>query len=276
MSILKKILIKTRRQIFSEIAGNNPSIFQGEGFDFVELREYTYGDDIRHIDWNVTARMQKPYVKIFKEERELNIVIVSVLGGSVYFGRRKFKQESIAETVALLGYSAVKNGDQFSTFIYTERLENVTPPSKNIHSVRKATQAVLEYPALGKKVDAKALPGLLFERIKRRSIIFVIGDFFEAFDFRLLSKKHEVIALIVRDHLEEKPLEMGMVNLYDPQSLQSALLEIDAKRADSYAKRVHTKDIGMHKDFRKHQVAFTKIYTDDEPFVRLSKLFMGR
>jgi len=276
MSTLKKILIKTRRQIFSEIAGNNPSIFQGEGFDFVELREYNYGDDIRHIDWNVTARMQKPYVKIFKEERELNIVIVSILGGSVYFGRRCFKQELIAETVALLGYSSIKNGDQFSSFIYTDRLQNVTPPSKNIHSVQRATQAVLEYPTLGKQVDAAAFPKLLFDRIKRRSIIFVIGDFFEEFDFRLLSKKHEVIALIVRDHLEEEPSEMGTVNLYDPQTMQSALLQIDQRAAGTYAKRVRGKDMQMHKDFRKHQVAFTKIYTDDEPFVRLSKLFMRR
>ena len=276
MSKLKKILIKTHRQVFSEIAGNNPSIFQGEGFDFVELREYNYGDDIRHIDWNVTARMQKPYVKIFKEERELNIVVVSVLGGSVYFGRKWFKQERIAETVALLGYSTIKNGDQFSSFIYTDRLQNITPPSKNIHSVQKATQAVLEYPALGQHVDAAALPKLLFDRIKRRSIIFVIGDFFEAFNFRLLSRKHEVIALIVRDHLEEEPQEMGTVNLYDPQTMRSALLQIDQRAASAYAKRVRNKDMQMHKDFRKHQVAFTKIYTDDEPFVKLSKLFMRR
>ncbi len=276
MSTLKKILIKTRRQIFSEVAGNNPSIFHGEGFDFVELREYNYGDDIRHIDWNVTARMQKPYVKIFKEERELNIVIVSVLGGSVYFGRRKFKQESIAETVALLGYSTIKNGDQFSSYIYTDRLETVTPPSKRIHSVQKATEAVLEYPALGRGVDVQKLPKLLFDRIKRRSIIFVISDFFEPFDFRMLAKKHEVLALIVRDHLEEQPEEMGTVNLYDPQSMQTALLQIDRKATDTYARRVHEKDILLHKNFRKNQVAFTKIYTDDDPFVKLSKLFMRR
>ncbi len=276
MSKLKKILIKTRRQIFSEIAGNNPSIFQGEGYDFMELREYHYGDDIRHIDWNVTARMQKPYVKIFREERELNIVIVSVLGGSVYFGRRRFKQETIAETVALLAYSAVKNGDQCSSFIYTDRLQSVTPPSKNIHSVRRATEAVLEYPALGKRVDTEALPKLLFDRLKRRSIIFVIGDFFETFDFRLLARKHEVIALVVRDRLEEQPEEMGLVNLYDPQTLKTALLQVDSDATARYAARVHARDIALHRDWRKNQIPFAKIYTDDEPFVRLSKLFMGR
>ena len=276
MSSLKKILIKTRRQIFSEIAGNNPSIFEGEGFDFVELREYHYGDDIRHIDWNITAKMQKPYVKIFKEERELNIVAVSLLGGSVYFGRRRFKQESIAETVALLAYSAIKNGDQFSSYIYTNQLETVTRPSKHIHSVQKAVKSVLEYPALGKKVDAKALPRQLFERIRRRSIIFIIGDFFEDFDFRLLAKKHEVIALIVRDHLEEHPEEMGVVNLYDPASQQTALLQVDLPTTQKFARAVHLRDIAMHRNFRKNQIPFAKIYTDDEPFVKLSKLFMRR
>ncbi len=276
MSVLKKILIKTRRQIFSEIAGNNPSIFEGEGYDFLELREYTYGDDIRHIDWNVTARMQKPYVKIFREERELNIVIVSVLGGSVYFGRKKFKQETIAETVALLAYSAIKNDDQFSAFIYTDRLESVTRPSKHIHSVQKAVEAVLNYPSLGKNVDTRSLPELLYNRLKRRSIIFVIGDHFARFDFRLLAKKHEVIALVVRDHLEERPKEMGLVNLYDPQRLETALLQVDTDAVHAYAARVHTDDIALHRDFRKNQIPFAKIYTDDDPFVKLSKLFMGR
>ena len=276
MSKLKKILIKTRRQIFSEVAGNNPSILQGEGFDFMELREYAYGDDIRHIDWNVTARMQKPYVKIFKEERELNIVIVSVLGGSVYFGRKKFKQESMAELVALLGYSSIKNGDQFSSFIYTNKLETITPPSKNIHSVQKATKAVLEYPAFGKKVDSDTLPKLLFDRIKRRSIIFVLGDFFDIFDFRLLSKKHEVIALVVRDHLEENPMALGALNLIDPQTQKTTFLDIDEKAAKRYSQKVHKKDHQLYKNFRKNQIAFTKLYTDEEAFVKLSKLFVRR
>jgi len=276
MSTLKKILIKTRRQVFSEIAGNNPSIFQGEGFDFVKLREYNYGDDIRHIDWNVTAKMQKPYVKIFKEERELNIVVVSVLGGNVWFGRKKFKQETIAETVALLGYSTVKNGDRFSSYIYTDKLEQITPPSKSIHSVRKATQSVLEFPALGKRVDADTLPRLLFERIKRRSIIFVIADFFDTFDFKLLSKKHEVIALIVRDSLEERPEEMGLVNLYDPQTMRTSLLQLDRKTVQTYAKTVRERNIALYKDFHKNKIAFARIFTHEEPFAKLSKLFMGR
>ncbi len=276
MNTLKKILIKTRRQIFSEIAGNNPSIFEGEGFDFVELREYNYGDDIRHIDWNVTARMQKPFVKIFKEERELNIVIVSLLNGSVHFGQKKFKQEIIAQTVALLSFSAIKNGDLFSSYIFTDKLQTVTQPSKNIHSVQKAVKEVLEFPALGQKLDVKSLPKLLFNRIKRRSIIFVIGDYFEEFDFKLLSKKHEVIALMVRDKLEEDPKEMGMINLVDPSTSQSQFLHIDTNAVNAYCKKVQQQDHQLYTHFKKNQITSTKLYTDEEPFVKLSKLFMRR
>ncbi|MCD6432596.1 MAG: DUF58 domain-containing protein, partial [Sulfurimonas sp.] len=122
MSKLQKILVRARRQVFSEMVGNNPSIFQGEGYDFIELREYMPGDDIRHIDWNITAKMQKPYIKIFREERELNVVVASVLNGSVHFGSKKFKQESIAEIVALLSFSTIKNGDLLSSYIFTDRI----------------------------------------------------------------------------------------------------------------------------------------------------------
>lgn len=108
MSKLQRILVRARRQVFSEMVGNNPSVFQGEGYDFIELREYMPGDDIRHIDWNITAKMRKPYIKIFREERELNVVVVSVLNGSVHFGSKKFKQDVIAEINALLGFQHLK------------------------------------------------------------------------------------------------------------------------------------------------------------------------
>ncbi len=276
MSNLKKILIKTRRQIFSEIAGNNPSLFEGEGFDFSQLREYSYGDDIRRIDWNTTAKLQKPYVKVFNEERELNIVIVSILNGSVYFGQKIFKQEIIAEIVAILAYSAIKNSDRFSSYIYNNRLSNITPPSKNIHSVQKAVSQVLEYPVIGKRVDAKNMAKRIYERIKRRSIIFVIGDFFEEFDFRLLARKHELIAVIVRDRLEESPKEMGALNLYDPQNMKSSFLQIDKSAIQRYIREVRKIDTATFKNFRKNRINYTKIYTDENPYIKLSKLFMSK
>ena len=276
MGTLKKILLKTKRQIFSEISGNNPSIFEGEGFDFVELREYNYGDDVRKIDWNVTAKMQHPFIKIFKEERELNIAIVSLLGGSVYFGQKKFKQEIIAEVVALLSFSAAKNGDKFSSYIYTDTIERVIRPTKNIHAVHKAVENVINFDPLGKKVDSKALRKALFEQIKRRSIIFVLGDFFEEFDFKLLSKKHEVVAIMIRDKFEENPPELGTINLADPSSFSSSQMQIDKASVQRYKEKVHKKDHEFYLHCRKNRVAFTKIYTDEDPFVKLSKLFLKR
>ena len=276
MSKLKKILIKTKRQIFSEISGNNPSIFEGEGFDFVELREYSYGDDVRKIDWNVTAKMQRPFIKIFKEERELNIAIVPLLGGSVYFGQKKFKQEIIAEVVALLSFSAAKNGDKFSSYIYTDAIEGVVRATKNIHAVHKAVENVLNFDPLGKKVDSKSLSKALFEQIKRRSIIFVVGDFFEAFDFKLLSKKHEVVAIMIRDKFEENPPELGSINLADPSSFSSSQMQIDRGAVQRYKEKVHKRDHEFYLHCRKNRVAFTKIYTDEDPFVKLSKLFLKR
>jgi len=276
LSKLKKILIKTKRQIFSEISGNNSSIFEGEGFDFVELREYNYGDDVRRIDWNVTAKMQKPYIKVFREERELNIAIASLLGGSVHFGQKRFKQEIIAEVVALLSFSAVKNGDKFSSYIYTQEIDSRIRPTKNIHAVHKAVENVLSFDALGKAVDSKNISKKLYEQIKRRSIIFVVGDFFEAFDFKLLSKKHEVVAIMIRDRFEENPPELGAINLADPGSYESQLMQIDKKAVKKYREKVHQKDHEFYAHCRKNRVAFTKIYTDEDPFVKLSKLFLKR
>ena len=112
----KRILLKSKKQVYGDMLGNNASLFQGEGFEFAELREYVYGDDVRKIDWKTTAKLGKPFVKIYKEERELNVVVVSMLGGSVYFGTVKQKSDVIAEVVATLGFSAVKNSDLLLTY----------------------------------------------------------------------------------------------------------------------------------------------------------------
>jgi len=276
MSKLQKIVVRARRQVFSEMVGNNPSIFQGEGYDFIELREYMPGDDIRHIDWNITAKLQKPYIKIFREERELNVVIASMLNGSVYFGSKRFKQDLIAEVVAMLSFSTIKNGDLLSSYIFSDRLESFLKPSKKLFHVYKSTDAILHFDPLNKKADYKVLAETLFQRLKRKSLIVIIGDFFEIPDFKVLAKKHEVIAVIVRDRLEEKPPEMGFTSLVDPES--GAVLEGDftTQRVQEYAKKVLLHDRKLYATFRKHQIRFTKIYTDGKVGVSLRRLFEGR
>ncbi len=276
MSTLQKILVRARRQVFSEMVGNNPSIFQGEGYDFIELREYMPGDDIRHIDWNITAKMQKPYIKIFREERELNVVVASVLNGSVHFGSKKFKQDVIAEINALLGFSTLKNGDLLSSYIFTDTMVSHLKPSKKLSQVQKSVSDILEFDALNQKVDFKNLADTLYKRLKRKSLILIVGDFFEIPDLKLLAKKHEVVAVIVRDILEEKPPVMGFSSLVDPES--GAVLEGDfnASSVEAYAKKVHAHDHQLYETLRKHQIRFTKIYTHSNAAVELRRLFEGR
>jgi len=276
MSKLQKILVRARRQVFSEMVGNNPSIFVGEGYDFIELREYNQGDDIRHIDWNITAKMQKPFIKIFREERELNVVIVSVLNGSVHFGSKKFKQEVIAEISALLGFSTLKNGDLLSSYIFTDKMITHSKPSKKHHQIQKNIAEILEFDALNQKVDFKVIADTLYKRLKRKSLIIVIGDYFEIPDFRLLARKHEVVSVIVRDKLEEHPPEMGFSSLVDPEN--GAVLEGDfnSSSVKAYAKKVQIHDRALYEKLRKDQVRFTKVYTDSLVGVELRRLFEGR
>ena len=276
MSKLQKILVRARRQVFSEMVGNNPSIFHGEGYDFIELREYMPGDDIRHIDWNITAKMQKPFIKIFREERELNVVLVSVLNGSVHFGGDKFKQDIIAEVNALLGFSTIKNGDLLSSYIFTDKMITHSKPSKKLHQIQRSVSEILEFEALNQQVDFKFISETLYKRLKRKSLILIVGDFFEIPDLKLLAKKHEVVAVIVRDHLEEKPPKMGFSSLVDPES--GAVLEGDfnSSSVEAYAKKVQIHDRLLYETFRKHQVRFTKVYTDSNVSVALRRLFEGR
>jgi uncharacterized protein (DUF58 family) len=276
VSKLQKILVRARRQVFSEMVGNNPSIFQGEGYDFIELREYMPGDDIRHIDWNITAKLQKPYIKIFREERELNVVVASMLNGSVHFGSKRFKQDVIAEIVALLSFSTIKNGDLLSSYIFTDKLESHLKPSKKLFAVHRNVAEILNFEPLNHKADYKFLADTLFKRLKRKSLIIVIGDFFEIPDLKLLAKKHEVVAVIVRDVLEEKPPKMGFASLIDPES--GVVLEGDFNDAtvQAYAKKVTLHDRELYATFRKQQIRFTKVYTDERVGVALRRLFEGR
>jgi len=276
LSKLQKILVRARRQVFSEMVGNNPSIFQGEGYDFIELREYMPGDDIRHIDWNITAKLKKPYIKIFREERELNVVIASMLNGSVYFGSKRFKQDVIAEVNALLSFSTIKNGDMLSSYIFAEKMFSHLKPSKKLFQVHRSVQEILEFEPLNHKADYKAMADTLFKRLKRKSLIIIVGDFFEVPDLKLLAKKHEVIAIIVRDRLEEHPPEMGFRSLVDPESGSVLEGDFNAQTVKDYAKKVLLHDRELYATLRKHQIRFGKIYTDENVSVGLRRLFEGR
>ncbi len=272
---LKKLLIKARKQVFSEIPGNNPSLFKGEGFDFVELREYQPGDDVKKIDWLVTAKLQKPYVKLYREERELNVVVALMLSGSTYFGTKRFKYEVMAEIAALLGYAAIKNQDNFSAILYADREYEWIRPTKHLQAIHRLARSVLYFSPLGKKANFAGLAKRLF-KIKRKSIVFIVSDFLEEFDFRVLAKKHEVVGIVVRDRFEEAPEPIGFINLLDPETKESLTVDLEGSTLKAYKKEIKRLDHAMYEQFRKSAIRFTKIYTHEEPFVKLLKLFGQR
>lgn len=251
-------------------------MFRGEGYDFLELREYVSGDDTRHIDWNITAKMQRPYVKVFREERELNVVSVAMLGGALDFGKETRKIERVAEAVALIGYSAIGNGDVYAHYNFSQNLRNEVRAGKKKFAVSESVHRVMNAPLLNHKVDYIGMAQTLYKRLKRRSLIVLIGDFFEIPDMRLLAKKHEVVAIIVRDRREEKPEPFGFTAMIDPES--GAVLEGDfnAVSVQKYHEKVRLHDGRLFEQFRRDGIRSTKLYTDSNAVVTLRRLFEGR
>ena len=268
---VKKIILKTKKQVYGDMLGNNASLFQGEGFEFAEPREYVYGDDVRKIDWKTTAKLGKPFVKIYKEERELNVVVVSMLGGSVYFGTVKQKSDIIAEVVATLGFSAVKNSDLFSHILFADKLYEVSKGSKKLFSVHKAVEEVVGFDPLGKEADFSALLQTLHQRLKKKSLLFIVSDFVGDIDLKLLSKKHDVFAVIVRDKFEEDPSELGYLRLIDMETKQSFEGDVDSGTLKNYKQALHDNDERLYKQFKKQGIRFSKIYTHEEPALKLMK-----
>jgi len=268
---VKKIILKTKKQVYGDMLGNNASLFQGEGFEFTELREYVYGDDVRKIDWKTTAKLNKPFVKIYKEERELNVVVVSMLSGSVYFGTVKQKSDIIAEVVATLGFSAVKNADLFSHIIFADRMYEASKASKKIFSVHKAVEDIVGFDPIGKEGDFTALVETLHHRLKKKSLLFIVSDFVGDIDLKLLSKKHDVFAVIVRDRFEENPLELGYLRLIDMETKQSFEGDVNGLALKNYKKALHDNDERLYRQFKKQGIRFSKIYTHEEPALKLMK-----
>lgn len=275
---LKKILIKSRRAVFSDVLGNNTTLLKGEGYDFVELREYEAGEDVKKIDWMISAKMQTPYVKVFHSQRELNVTIVSILGGSVYFGTHKFKQDIISEISAILGYSCVKQGDSFNSFIANEEVILNTKKTKKLFGVTSMVENFYNYDVLNKKVDYQTIISGLFNQIRKKSIIFLVGDFFsiDTLDLRILAKKHEVVVIIVRDRFEESPKALGTVNLIDPQNQKNFNGDMSNSLVKEYELKIKENDHKFYEHLQLCGIRFTKIYTDEEPITKLIPLMSIR
>ena len=218
--------------------------------------------------------MQKPYVKVFHSQRELNITIAPILSGSIHFGSSKFKKDVIAEVCSILGYSSVKQGDSFDSFICNEEVSLNTRKTKKVFGVSTMVNKIYNYNVFERQVDYKNITDGLFKSVKKKSLIFLIGDFFSInyLDLRILSKKHEVVAIIVRDKFEENPEALGNVNLIDPETKKNFNADMNTSLVNDYVKKVKANDHKLYEHFQRCAIRFTKIYTHEEPLTKLIPL----
>lgn len=219
---VRKIEIKTRglsNQIFS---GEYHSSFKGKGMSFSEVREYQYGDDIRNIDWNVTARFNHPYVKIFEEERELTVILLIDVSGSNAFGTRvQFKQDLITEVAAVLSFSAIANNDKVGVIFFSDRVEKFIPPKKGSSHILRIIRELIDFQSKGKGTNIAEALRYFTNAIKKRSVAFLISDFEDhGYDqaLRIAARKHDLIALQIYDEREKEIPPAGLLRLTDPET----------------------------------------------------------
>jgi uncharacterized protein (DUF58 family) len=267
----KYITLKAKKQVFGSLSGNNISSLKGEGFDFAELREYMYGDDVKKIDWNTTAKLGKPYVKIHHEERELNVVISSMLSGSTYFGTQNVKKDYIVELMAILGYSAIKNRDLFTHILFADKLYRHSKPSKKIFAVNKEVEEAIEFDVLGKGANYKEWVETLHKRVRKKALMFLIGDFVGDINLSILAKRHDLVVIIVRDLFIENPKPMGEITLVDPGFLDAFSGNFDSFAANTYKETLIKNDKKLFNHLKKIGARFAKIYTHQEPYLELIK-----
>ena len=226
---VKLLELRTRGLVNSLFTGEYRSVFKGQGMEFSEVREYQPGDEVRSIDWNVTARMRKPYVKRYIEERELTVMLVVDLSGSERFGTRtRFKSELASELAAVLAMSAIRNNDRVGAVLFTDRIEHVVPPRKGRRHALRLMRDLLAFEPAGTGTDIAAAVDYAGKMLVHKSIIFLVSDFQEAAleqPLKLLAQRHDVVAVTVDDPSEHELPDLGLARFVDPESGQT--LDVD-------------------------------------------------
>jgi uncharacterized protein (DUF58 family) len=232
---IRRLEIATKRVVSNLLAGQYHSVFKGRGMAFSEVRPYQPGDEIRSIDWNVTARMNDAHVKVFTEERELTVMLLVDISSSQGFGsKEKTKGEMAAEVAAQIAFSAIANNDRVGLVLFSDRVERVIPPKKGRKHVLRVVTEILEHRALGRGTDLAAGLTWLLRVAKRRAVTFVISDFlveqYEA-PLRAAARTHDVIPVVVRDPFEDVFPHLGLVELEDPETSQRTLVDTSSSAA---------------------------------------------
>jgi len=231
---VRKIEIKTRRLSDHIFSGEYHSSFKGRGMTFSEVRQYQFGDDIRSIDWNVTARYNEPFVKVFEEERELTMVLMVDVSSSELFGTtEQFKRETITEISATLAFSAIQNNDKVGLLLFSDEIELFIPPKKGKTHVLRIIRELIEFHPKSKKTDITHALRYLSNVMKKKAIVFILSDFMDDnYDnaLKIVGRKHDVTGIRVFDKYEEKIPKLGMVPMLDAESGNTILVNTNSKK----------------------------------------------
>jgi len=278
---VRKIEIRTTRLVNDVFGGEYESVFKGQGIEFADVREYVPGDDIRTIDWNVTARSLNPFVKKFVETREQTVLFAVDMSGSQYFGSTdKLKSEIAAEITAILAFSAVKNNDKTGLLIATEGVEKFIPVKKGRNHALRVIREILGYQPKKKKTQLAGALEYLYRVQTRTSIIFLISDFMdEGYEkaLKILSRKHDVIAIHLHDPLEQELPKIGLLELADRETGQTMLVDTASREFQKrFRQRADQKQAALEKLFKRLQIDWIDIPANTSYIDPLFKFFKGR
>ena len=279
---VRKIEIKTRGLSHNIFAGEYHSAFKGRGMSFSEVREYQYGDDVRDIDWNVTARFNKPYIKVFEEERELTVMLVIDLSDSLDFGTvRQTKRDMVTEIAATIAFAAIQNNDKIGVIFFTDRVEKFIPPQKGRKHILYIIRELLNFEPQSSRTDISVPLQFLTNALKKRCTAFVISDFIDNGDFKnamtIANRKHDIVAIQVYDRrLAELP-KVGLIKMRDAESGEEIFVDTSSSKVQSAQREWwRSQREKLDETLKKSRVDSVSIRTDQDYVKALMNLFAQR
>lgn len=281
LSKIRKLEIHTKGLVNNIFSGEYQSAFKGRGMEFSEVRAYTFGDDVRQIDWNVTARSSEPYIKVFEEEREQTLMLCVDISPSGFFGSHsQTKMELAIEICAVLAFSAIKNGDKVGLVLFSDHIEKVVPPKKGRTHVLRLIRELFTTEPEGKATNIADALAYVNRLLTRRAILVLASDFQDQ-DFekqhRITTRKHDLVNLVINDKLEEDLPDIGIVPFRDAESGKEALVDTSSKKVrEAYKKRVKDRKKSLHQYFLKNKMDYIDVYTNESYIRPLINFFQRR
>lgn len=278
---VRKIEIRTKGMVNSIFGGEYQSAFKGRGMAFSEVREYTYGDDIRMIDWNVTARTGDPFIKIFEEEREQTLMLCIDISPSGVFGSRgQSKMELAIEICAVLAFSAIKNSDKVGMILFTDRVEKVIPPKKGRIHVLRLIREMLTTEPVGHGTDISEALSYLNRLLNRRAVVILASDFQDReYDrqIKITNRKHDLVNILITDPLEDELPDLGLIPLHDAETGEEFLIDSSNKKARlAYAKRRNKEKQVLRDRFMRMKIDTIELQTNQSYLKPLRMFFQRR